>query len=545
MKRLFFLLFAALLCTGAPAAPRLIVVVSLDQFRYDYLVRFQDHFGEGGFRRLLEGGANFTSATFKHAHNVTGPGHAVLLTGSYGWANGIVTNSWYDRVIGRSVYCVADPAVRLVGGGRGEGVSPLNMIGGTFGDQLRLHTNFRGKVVSVSIKDRAAILMGGKLPNGVYWMADSIFVSSSYYTQVLPSWVEAFNSSGAAQSYWGRAWERSLPPEVYATMDSDNARYEWGGAGLGKTFPHPITGDEPNARTKSYYQAMLTSPFGLEFVAQFAEAAIDGEGLGADATTDLLCVSFSSTDYVGHAFGPNSHEIMDMVVQADRVLAGFFDVIDARVGLDNTLIALTSDHGVSAIPEYLQKNAPSAGAARIPGDRLKNFCEETLRRALGPPSPDASWIMRLGHGTIYLDYEVLRKKNRDRDMVARLLADSLTRWSAVAIAVSVRDLLSQTTGQPLLEKLRRSYYPGRTGDVMFALKPFTVMDDGTEGADHGSPYDYDAHVPLIFMGAGVKSGTYTRDVSPADLAPTLSAMTGIEFPAGRDGCVLTEAIGQP
>lgn len=540
MKRFLLLLAAALLCTLASAAPRLIVVVVLDQFRYDYLVRFGDQLGEGGLRRLLNKGANFTSATYRHANNVTAAGHAVLLSGCYGWANGIVSNNWFDRASGRGVYCVADPSVQPVGGGR-EGRSPVNMVVGTFGDQLRVHTGFRGKVVSVSHKDRSAVLMGGQMPNGVYWLADSLFVSSTYYMQDLPAWVTAFNTSGAAQSYRGRVWERSLPVEAYAGMDSDDVTYEWGGAGLGRTFPHPVGGGTPD----EYYQAMLMSPFGNDLLGRFAAAAIDGEELGADAITDLLCVSFSCMDYAGHAFGPGSQEIMDMVVQTDRVLAGFFDTLEAKVGLRNTLIVLSSDHGVTPIPEYLQREAPSLGARRIPGARLKEFCEGVLRTAFGPPPTGSAWILRLGHGSVYLDHGTLRKTNRDRATVARLLADSLARWPGIAIAVSADDLLSWNTHQPQLEKMRRSSFPGRTGDLLFALKPFIVLADGTQGADHGSPYDYDAHVPLIFMGAGVKPGKYARDVSPADLAPTLSAITGIEFPAGREGCVLTDAIDLP
>jgi predicted AlkP superfamily pyrophosphatase or phosphodiesterase len=544
MKRSSSLLLLLLLFALADAAPRLIVVVNLDQCRYDYLVRFRDHFGRGGFRRLIDGGANFTSATFKHANNVTGPGHAVLLSGSYGWANGIITNSWFDRTTGRSVYCVDDPSARPVGGGSG-GRSPVRMAGGTFGDQLRIHSGFKGHVISISHKDRAAILMGGKMPDAAYWMADSVFVSSTYYMSTLPSWVEAFNRSGAAQSYFGRIWDRALPVEAYALMDSDDVRYEWGGAGLGRAFPHPITGDNPHGLTQSYYQAMLTSPFGLDLLAQFAVMAVDSEHLGADDVTDLLCVSFSSTDYVGHAFGPNSQEVMDMTVQADRVLAGLLDAIDRRVGLANTIVVLTSDHGVSPIPEYLQREAPALGARRISSGRLREFCERTMSGMYGAPPTGSTWVLRLGHGTVYLDDVLLRKNHLERNAAAQRLADSLAQWPGVAFATSVHDLLSTAGGPPLREKFRRSLYPGRTGDLVFAFQPFIVMDDGTEGADHGAPYDLDAHVPLIFFGPGVRPGTYTGDVSPVDLAPTLSALTGIEFPPGRDGRVLSEAIAFP
>jgi predicted AlkP superfamily pyrophosphatase or phosphodiesterase len=541
MKRLFRILSCLVPLVAADAAPRLILVVSLDQFRYDYLVRFQDRFGEGGFRRFMSAGANFANAAFEHANNVTGPGHAVLLSGSYGWTNGIATNSWYDRVAGKSIYCVEDPAVRPLGGGT-EGRSPANMIGGTFGDQLRIHTGFRGKVISVSQKDRAAILMGGKMPNAAYWLADSVFVTSTYYMPALPPWVEAFNRSGAAQVFRGRRWERALPLEAYASMDSDDVPYEWGGAGLGRTFPHPITGDDPQGRSPSYYQAMLTSPFGMELLAQFALAAIDSERLGADDVTDLLCVSFSSSDYVGHAFGPHSQEMMDMVVQADRILAGFLDAIDSRVGLRNTIVVLSSDHGVSPIPEYLQREAPALGAHRIPSHQFRAFCESTMTRVYGQPPAGTRWVLRLGHATVYFDYTALRKYRLDPDAAAQVLADSLKRWPAVAAAVAVRDLITNSGGPPLWEKFRRSYFPGRTGDLVYAFQPFIVMDDGKEGADHGSPYPDDAHVPLMLYGPGIRPGVFMSEVSPADIAPTLSALLGVNIPPGCEGRVLIEAL---
>lgn len=541
MRRLLALLVAALIGVPTSSAPRLIVVVSLDQFRQDYLVRFGEHFGRGGFRLLMEQGAYFTGATFKHARNVTGPGHAVLLSGAYGWANGIVMNSWFDAPSGRSVYCVGDPDSRQVGA-PGEGRSPVHAVGATFGDQLRLHTGFAGKVISVSLKDRAAVLMGGRTANGAYWMADSLFVSSTYYMSALPRWVEEFNRSGAVQAFWGRTWDRSLPAAAYRLMDRDDAEYEWGGLGLGRTFPRRITGDDPSARTVSYYDALRESPFGLDLLADFALAAVDAEELGRDDVPDLLCVGFSSTDYAGHAFGPHSQEMLDMVVRADGVLERFLSALDSRVGLRNVLVVLTSDHGVAPIPEYLQRHAPSLGAARISPRHYRETCDRVLAGAYGRPPGKESWIVRHGHGTVYLDRPALQSRGVDPDAAARLLADSLVRWPGVAAAISVKDLVTTGTRTTLLEKLRRSWYPGRVGDVVFVLKPFMVLDDGSEGADHGSPYDYDAHVPLIFFGPGVRAGTYARDVSPVDLAPTLSALTGIEFPAGRDGQVLIEAI---
>ncbi len=546
MKRIASLpvLLLGVAAVSFAAPPRLIVVIGLDQFRPDYLVRFRDGFGEGGFRRLLDGGANFTAAAFTHANNVTGPGHAAMLSGSYGWTNGIVSNSWFDRASGKSIYCVEDPAARPVGGGS-EGRSPLQLLTGTFGDQLREATGFRGRVISVALKDRAAILMGGKSPDGAYWFSDSVFVTSSYYRSVLPSWVETFNRSGAAQQYYGSVWDRLLPAGAYASMDVDDAPYEWGGNGLGRTFPHRIVGDDPQGRSPSYYQAMLSSPFGLDLLARFALTAIDSEQLGADDVPDLLCVSFSSIDYAGHAFGPDSHEMMDMVVRTDRMLAQFLDAIDRRVGLRNAVVVVTSDHGVTPIPEFLEKHAPALGARRIRPDRFRADCEAAMVRTFGEPPQGSRWILRLGHATVYLDRGALAARGIDAGAATRVLCDSMMRWADINAAVPVGELMASGGGPPLWEKFRRSIFPGRSGDLVYALRPYRVLDDGSEGADHGSPYSDDAHVPLLLFGAGIRPGAYTGPASPVDIAPTLSALTGINPPPGSEGRVLEEALQLP
>jgi predicted AlkP superfamily pyrophosphatase or phosphodiesterase len=539
MKRLFPFFLLLLSVTVADAAPRLIIVLSFDQFRYDYLVRFREHLGKEGFRRLIDGGANFTSVAYEHANTTTGPGHAVILSGTYGWTNGIVANSWFDRIQNRSVYCVEDRSVRPVGGGR-DGRSPANMIGATFGDQLRIASGFRSRVISVSDKDRAAVLMGGKSANGAYWMADSAFVSSSYYMDSLPSWVTAFNRSGASQAYRGKRWERALPLEAYAAMDDDDVPYEWGGAGLGKTFPHPITGDTAGGQG-TYYDAMLTSPFGIDLLAKFALAAVEGEHLGEDEIPDLLCIGFSSTDLVGHAYGPNSQEVMDMAVQTDRILGGLLDAVDRRVGLRNTVIVVTADHGVTPIPEYLERRAPSFGAMRIASSRFKEYCESTMTRRYGPPA-GGRWLLRLGHGTLYLNPAALEKAGVDTDAAAHVLADSLLRFPGIAAAVSMHDLLTMPEGPPVWQRFRRSVFPGRTGDLVYAFKPFVVMDDGPEGADHGAPYADDSHVPLVLFGSGIHPGTYAMNAAPIDLAPTLSALLGVNAPPASEGRVLWEAL---
>ena len=535
------LLALGVLFNSLIAAPKLIVVIICDQFRYDYLARFGDYYGTEGFRYLIQNGASFSNATYKHAFNMTGPGHAVILTGTYGNQNGIVTNTWYDPASNQKVYCVSDRTVSTIGG-KGDGRSPANLIVPTFGDELRLHSGFKSKAISISHKDRAAILLGGKLANGAFWLIDSSFVTSSYYMNSLPSWVQKFNASGAVNFYFGKTWERVLPDNAYATMDVDDAPYETNFSTFGRSFPHPIQGDSETHLTEAYYHAMLTSPFGTDLLARFAKAAVEGEHLGENSSPDLLCVSFSSPDYVGHAFGPHSREVLEMAVQTDRILGDFLTYLDARVGLKNTVVVLTSDHGVTPIPEYIRSRYPTADVGRLSRTKLHELCNLALSHTFGAPDGEQRWIKYVIDGNIYLDHDVTRAKKLDPHNVAKVLADSLMRLHEIALALPREMIPSCSSTSGLEAKMKRSFHPHRSGDVLFVLKPFFYFDDGSEGAEHGNPYEHDAHVPLILMGEGIRSGTYATEASPADIGPTLSALLGIEFPAGSEGRLLTEAL---
>jgi predicted AlkP superfamily pyrophosphatase or phosphodiesterase len=542
-----FLPFVVILVAGytlSIAKPKLIVVISLDQFRYDYLTKFKPYYGAHGLRYLTENGANFTNAVYKHAFNMTGPGHAVILTGAYGNVNGIVGNNWYDQAKQQSVYCVADKNVSIIGA-NGEGRSPANLIAPTFGDELRLHTGFISKVISLSHKDRAAILMGGKMANGVFWMVDSTFVTSTYYMGSLPAWVQKFNASRVVNSFFGKTWKQVLPEDAYAMMDSDDAPYESNWSTTGRTFPHLIRGEDPAHITKSYYNALLTSPFSNEALAAFAKAAIEGEHLGQDKFPDLLCIDLSSIDYVGHSFGPHSREILEMAVQTDRLLSDFLRYIDTRIGLKNTVLVLTSDHGVTPIPEYVRAHVPSADVGRLSHARLNEFINASLVNAFGEAGNGKAWIKRIVDGNVYINHEVVQEKKLDIEKVTAVLADSLMNLHEVGLALPRQTLISGCCNTGLEAKMKRSFHPTRSGDVMFVLKPYFYLEDSSEGAEHGNPYDHDAHVPLIIVGEGIRSGTYATEASPADIGPTLSALIGVEFPAAREGRVLIEALKLP
>ncbi len=362
---------------GPPASrPRLVVVIAVDQLRADYIDRFRTSFGPAGFNLFLEHGARFVTARYQHAITETCPGHAVMLTGSYGMVNGIVANDWYDARAKRAMYCAEDTTVTLVGA-REAGRSPRNLIAGTVGDMLRTQTAGRGRVITVSGKDRSAIMLGGKRADAAYWPVESAFVTSTYYRPDLPAWVRAFNASRPVARYVGRRWDRALPAAAYAAMGADDVRYERDVAGLGRTFPHPIASA----------QAVDYTPFSDEIVADFAMRAVTAESLGRDTVPDLLGIGFSATDRVGHTFGPNSHEIMDDVVRLDRTLARLFDFLNREVGLDNVLLVLTADHGVAPFPELVGplRQAARPGPPR-PGDRGLG----------GGPSPDEALRLRPG-----------------------------------------------------------------------------------------------------------------------------------------------------
>ncbi|MGB5874421.1 MAG: alkaline phosphatase family protein [Bacteroidota bacterium] len=544
MKRTFFLLLLGVSLIGARTfgqESRLVVLISIDQFRYDYLARFDHALTKGGFAYFLQNGANFTNAHYEHSETSTGPGHAVLLSGTYACQNGIVQNTWYDRKKKRPVYCMEDETATIIGAG-GKGRSPALLLGSTFGDELRIGTGFQAKVVSVSLKDRAAIPMGGKLANAAYWLVDSSFATSSYYLSELPGWVKKFNRSSIVRSYLGRTWREALPEHYYRELDRDDAPYEKDHHGLGRTFPHPVTGSHPGEMNRSYYEALRSSPFGNDLVGTFAREALLHERLGQRNTTDLLCIGFSSHDYACHAFGPQSHEVLDMTVRADSLLRDFLTFLDTHVGLERCTIVLTSDHGVAPVPEYILTHREGADAGRIPVASVRAICEEALENRFGREDQAEPIIEQIQGWNIHLNLNALAERGLSAEVVARTLADSLLAREEIAYAFTFAQLLSETPGSSVERRVKNSFYPLRSGHVVFVLKPFHLLSSGSTGTGHGSPYAYDAHVPLILLGPGIRPGSYASKASPADIAPTLSTLLGVEFPAQQAGRVLHEAL---
>lgn len=541
-----FILLSTLLFSmlQAEEEPKLVVAISLDQFPYEYIAKYRQHFAKGGFAYLLDNGADFVNCLYLHAATKTGPGHAVILSGSYGNVNGIIENSWLDRSSNTELYCVEDRSVSIVGMKGGSGRSPRNFIGATFGDQLKIRSNFQAKVISVSNKDRAAILMGGRLADAAYWSEDSLFVTSTYYRQDLPEWVQHFNRSGWYRSFFGKEWKLLLPESEYRRIGPDDGVGESDYYGGGPRFPHRFDGGDPGKMTKAYSYALLTSPFGAEVLEEFAEEAVKAERLGLRGVTDLLCVGISSTDYAGHAFGPQSWEMMDMTLRMDRLLEKFFAFLDSTVGIANCVIVLTSDHGVSPIPELLTKIRPDIDAGRVAENQLLSPAVKALESQYGRLSSDSVWLRVIEGGNIYLEEKALEEKGVERDRAARIVQEALSALPFVAAAFTQSDLSQSAVSGSLAEAVRYSYFPTRSGDVLVVLKPYYFPGDPRypAGTTHGSPYSYDAHVPLLIAGPRIVPGKYYDRVSPADIAPTLSALLGVELPPRVQGRILHEAM---
>jgi predicted AlkP superfamily pyrophosphatase or phosphodiesterase len=537
-----------LLATVAPAQtplprPKLVVVIVIDQFRPDYLKRFHSYFDQGGFNRFLREGAVFANSKYEHAITLTCPGHAVVLTGSYADVNGIVSNQWYDQKTGRAEYCAADSSAALLGVS-GEGRSPKNLIDSTVGDVLKSSSAGRSRVITISGKDRAAIMLGGHLADAAYWTEDTLFVSSSYYMKELPIWVQRFNASGAVTRYRGETWDRLLPSAAYAMLGPDDVAAEEPIAGMGRTFPHRLS--VGRSSIKPFTAAFQTSPFENEVITDFAMQAVIQEGLGRNAEPDLLGIGFSANDLVGHAYGPDSHEVMDLTARTDRLLVRFFSFLDQAVGRENVLIVLTSDHGVAPLPELVLQRDPSAGAGRIDPSIVAAAAERTLRARFGVPRGPGrmvhpSWIVHEAWPWLYLNLAALRDKRVPVEEAERVAKQAIEKVPGIRQALTASELRRQRNGA-IQSSVERSFYPDRSGNIYCVLRPYVLPVRQVVGTTHGSPWPYDTRVPILWFGAGIRPGVYPNEAAVTDIAPTLSVLLGVPQPSGAQGRVLREML---
>ena len=545
--------------------PRLVLLIVVDQFRYDYLTRFGDLFGSRGIGRLMREGASWTEANFDQVPTFTAPGHAVFMTGAWPSQTGIVANEWYERDTGKKVKSVTDDSTNKLAGKPGEkGFSPRRLLCSSVGDELRIAHGDRSKVIGISAKDRSAILPAGRRANAAYWFGtdNGNMVSSTYYFSNEPDWVEHFNSRHLADQWFGAHWDRLLPEAEYLKRaGKDDVPWENLDKSSNDTnyFPHVITGGAASA-SRAFYKALDYTPFSNDLLVAFAEEAITNERLGDDADTDLLTVSFSANDYVGHRFGPYSHEAMDMTLRVDRQIGTLLDFVDARVGLRNTVVIFSADHGASPVPE--QAALMNLPARRYHKADLRQMVEDGLKaRYARKDRPATDYIQTftnkaetepgLINCNFYLNRAALKRDGIDLDECERVVGELSMRMPGAARyftrAQLENDLISSTDA--VARRVLNGFYPPRSGDVIVVFEPYNILfdlpDDPTDPrstATHGSPYSYDTHVPLIMMGTDFAKGNYISAVTPADIAPTLSSLLGVQAPSCSVGRVLSEAL---
>jgi predicted AlkP superfamily pyrophosphatase or phosphodiesterase len=503
MKRLALLLL--LMASFAHAAeptqkPKLIVTIVVDQCRFDYTTRFRSAYS-GGLARLLTGGAVFTNARYGQVPTVTAVGHSIVLSGAMPSTSGIIANEWYDRDSGRQVTSVFDGTVRLVGGEGEGGASPRRLLVSTLGDEMKIASGGKARVIGISLKDRAAILPAGHMADAAYWFdaKGGHFVSSTFYLPELPAWVKDFNLQ-AAEPYKGAEW-------------------------LGRKLPND----------NRIHQVIATTPFANDMLEAFAERAIRAEKLGQGEPADLLTVSFSANDYVGHQFGPDSPEVRDMSLRTDRMLDKFFRFLDSEIGLQNVLVVFTGDHGVAPVPEV---NA----ARRMPGGRIPmDAIQQAVQTALSAKYGEGKWIVGRAESSLYLNLDLIREKRLARAEVESAAKDAAFALPHIFRVYTFEQLeYGRLFEDAIARKVMNGFCVRRGADLYILLEPYWVF--GKTSTTHGSPFGYDSHVPVILMGPGIRAGRFDEAVAVNDIAPTLATMLGIETPSGSAGRVLSEAF---
>ena len=503
---LFTILFA--LVPGLPAqpqprprpaastlgAPKLVVAICIDQFRYDYLTRFRSEY-TGGLKKMLVEGANFTNSRYRHYQTVTAAGHSTFLTGATPSTSGIVGNEWWDRTTGAAVTSVSDADTRLLGGA-GPGSSPRRLLQSTVGDELKA-SGKGGKVIGISIKDRSAILPAGHSADAAYWF-DSVsgnFVSSTYYFNELPPWVASTNQSHLADKFGGQEWMKHKMPA--------------GGSAL--------------------YGELQTTPYGNELIQQLALRALKAEKLGTTGKTDLLAIGYSANDFVGHRYGPDSEEVHDMALRVDKLIGELLQAAEAQAGVGNVMAVLTGDHGVAPLPETNRKMP----GGRIDGSQMVAAVEKALEAKFGA----SHWVAYSSEAGMYLNM----RPGVDPAEAETLAAKALRAYPHVSRVYTHTQLMEgQVQADAVGIALQNGFNATRSGSVLFILEPYWIL--AATGANHGTPYGYDTHVPMLFLGSRVKAGRYDINVAPNDIAPTLASILDIETPSGSAGRVLTEML---
>ncbi|MGB5242093.1 MAG: alkaline phosphatase PafA [Lutimonas sp.] len=512
--------------------PNLVVGIVVDQMRYDYLTRFYDKYGDDGFKRLINSGFNCENAHFNYIPTYTAVGHSAVYTGSTPSVNGIIGNNWYDKQAKKSIYCVDDDTYQTVGGDSGGNKSPVRLLTTTVTDELQLTQMNRGKVISISLKDRSAILPGGHTADAAYWFEDR-FITSTYYMNELPKWVESFNKKEYAQKYLKGKWDTMYPIKQYTESLEDENDFEQPYVGMEKAiFPYDLKSLHLQNGGNNMIKA---TPFGNSILIDFAKEAIENEKLGRNEETDFLAISFSSPDYIGHQFGVDSKEIEDTYIRLDKELGDFIKFLDKQVGEKNYTLFLTADHAAVQVPSYL-------GTLKIPSGYINSveFRQSVTDFCRTRFGSDAL-IEDYSNFQLFLNKDELKRLKLDRNEVSRILVDYIIEFDWVFRVVDAHSLQNNMYKDRIMEFLKNGYNQKLSGDVLIIPNPATISH-GRKGTTHGSGFTYDTHVPILFYGKGVKQGKSRRFIPIIDIAPTISNLLKISYPNGNEGNVIEEAL---
>lgn len=509
--------------------PKLVVGIVVDQMRYDYLTRFYNKYGEGGFKRMMNEGFNCKNNHFNYVPTYTGPGHASVFTGTTPKNHGIIANNWYDKETDKTVYCAEDNTVLAVGSNsEAERMSPRRMNTTTFADENRLFTQMRGKSIGISIKDRGAILPVGHTANAAYWFRgkdEGKFITSNYYMNSLPKWVQNFNNSNTVKSYL-KEWKTLYDITTYTESGEDLNNFEGGFKGKETaTFPYDL---KQLNKKNGGFDILKQSPYGNSLLADFAIEVIKNEALGKDDYTDVLSVSFSSTDYVGHNFGVNSKEIQDTYLRLDKDLERLFNALDREVGKGKYTVFLTADHGAVDVPLYLQSLKIPSGYVKSKDvkDALETFCLERFKTD--------GLIKNVSNNQVFLNRNKIKELGLDLSIVQQTLVNEIITYEEVYKAYSATTMSTSYFSEGIEHLLQNGYNQKRSGDILTVPYPNHIFYRKT-GTSHGSGFNYDTHVPLLFFGHGIKHGETLQKTVIPDITSTISALLGISFPNGASG----------
>ena len=517
---------------------KLVVGIVVDQMRYEYLTRFQQRFGQGGFMRMINDGYNCKNNHYNYVPTYTGPGHASIFTGTTPKYHGVIANGWYDKETKKNVYCAGDDSVTSVGTESNAGkMSPHRMKTTTFADENRLFTQLRGKTIGISIKDRGAILPAGHTANAAYWFQGKLegnFITSTHYMNELPNWVKTYNESNSVSKYM-KVWNTLYDISTY--IESGNDLNEFEGGFVGKetaTFPYDL---KALSAENGGFDILKSTPFGNSIVTDFAIAAIDGEQLGQDNITDVLTVSFSSPDYIGHNFGVNSKEVQDTYIRLDQDLERLFNALDTKVGKGNYTVFLTADHGAVQVPSYLKSLKIPAGYVSTTQTKLK------FKAFLKEKYNNDELVESVSNNQVFLNREKIKQLGLDLHKVQDAIVNEIINYRSIDKAYTAYAMSNTSYSSGIEKLLQNGFNQKRSGDVIYVYDPATISYSLT-GSTHGSGMSYDTHVPLLFYGNGINKGSTVERTDIVDIAPTISSLLGISFPNGNIGLPIKSALEQ-